>query len=111
MNENIISIKEAMRRIEPCGAKRQPTINGYCMRSEIPSIRKGDRWYIEETYIDKAVLWWNGITTTEEILFNNPKYKELSEYDQKQCFRKVSEQTSKFLIEENKYSILSLIHI
>ena len=39
MKENYESIKETMEKIKLVGAKTQPTINGYCMRGEIPAMQ------------------------------------------------------------------------
>lgn len=106
MSEKFIGIKKTMERIEPLGAKRRPTINSYCMKGKIPSKRNGDRWHVEETFVEGAISWRKSVITTEELLLGVLEFKKLSQYDQKQCTRKVREQTADFLIEENKYSIL-----
>ena len=104
--ENMMKIKEAMEYMNGWNPKKQPTINGYCIEGRVPCMRQGDMWYIEKTYIQDAVKWRSTVLTTDDLLWMNPDFIELSEYDKAQCIRNVSRQTAEYLEPENEYSIL-----
>ncbi|MGN0266243.1 MAG: hypothetical protein ACI4D7_01050, partial [Lachnospiraceae bacterium] len=102
----MISIKEGMNKIGPYGPKQQATINRYCLEGKIPSERKGDRWMLDEGYLEDAISWRTKRHTTEEMLAENEQFASLSEYDRKQCIRNVSLQTMKYLENDETYGLL-----
>ena len=101
-----IKIREAMVRLAPYGPKRQPTINGYCMKGVIPCCRDGQYWYIDEDYITAAITWRKTVMSESQLMMEYPEFEELSVDVQKQVMRQISLQTKDYLVEQTPYAML-----
>lgn len=102
---------EMIKALEPFGIKTRPHLTSYCRDGVIPAMRKGNIWYPDDGYVNRALVWRKGQVTLEEMLEDNSEYSSLSDDDnKKKCLRSIKLYAAEHYQTDNEYSILFTGH-
>lgn len=86
----MIRIKAAMERIKPYGSKTRPIVNGYCLEGKIPCERRGNCWYIDEEFIEQAILWrQHAPVTLDQLVVEDKRIDSLLGSQKKLCWNNI----------------------
>lgn len=86
----MIRIKAAMERIKPYGSKTRPIVNGYCLEGKIPCERRGNCWYIDEEFIEQAILWrQHAPVTLDQLVAEDKRIDSLLGSQKKLCWNNI----------------------
>ena len=97
---------EMIKKLEPYAIKTRPHLTSYCRDGVIPAEKKGNVWYPDDGYVNRAVMWRKEQVTLEEMIKEVPAYASLSDKDRKKCMRGITFYAAACCQEDNCYSIL-----